>query len=365
MPVVVLTGVEDEDIGLEAVREGVQDYLVKSQAYGPQTARAIRFAIERKRTEEALKRAEAALQAERDQLERRVQERTVALSALNLSLQAEMLRRQQAEGAHQEVLRRLSRAEEDERGRISRELHDRLGQDLTALRLGLQMVRKNSPFSAPVQESISRLEQLAENLMHHTHRLAWELRPAVLDDLGLETVLRRYTAEWSESSGIATDFHSHGLSGPRPAPELETVLYRVAQEALTNIARHAKARQVSVLLEGRPEFFSLIIEDDGQGFDTNAVFPAGHLDGHLGLLGMRERVSLVAGTLTIESSPGAGTTIYARLPRRYTAHRSAAHAGNAPLPRGRGERPQTVAFSTSTAGRAPVADGRAPAPPPV
>ena len=313
LPIVVLTSVEDEAVGLEAVRHGVQDYLIKGQAYGRQTARAIHYAIERKRTEAALKQAESDLQRERDQLETRVQERTAELSAANQALQVEIAQRQRAEAAHRQVLRRLSEAQETERGRISRELHDRLGQDLTALKLGLQILRKQGPFAAPVQESIGNLEKLAEGLMRDIHRLAWELRPSALDDLGLEMALRRYTVTWSESSAIPVDFHSDGLEGARLPPELETTLYRVAQEALTNVTRHAKARRVSLLLERRPGGVSLIIEDDGLGFDAEAALRPGSQD-RLGLLGMRERVTLVGGSLTIESSPGAGATVFVRLP---------------------------------------------------
>ncbi|HEV2211187.1 MAG TPA: response regulator [Verrucomicrobiae bacterium] len=314
LPIVLLTGVDDEAVGLAAVRQGIQDYLVKNQAYGRQTARSLRYAIERKRTEEALKQAETALQRERDLLEARVQQRTGELSEANRALQAEMAQRQRAEAAHQQVLRRLSEAQETERGRISRELHDRLGQDLTALKLGLQMLRKQGPFATPVQSSIGKLEKLAEGLMRDIHRLAWELRPSTLDDLGLELALERYTTEWSEGSSIRVDFHSDGLEGKRLPLEYETALYRVAQEALTNILRHAQARRVSVLLERRPGFVSLIVEDDGRGFDADALLQTSATQGKLGLLGMGERVKLVGGTFTLESVPGAGTTVFARLP---------------------------------------------------
>ena len=152
----VLTGVADEAVGLEAVRHGIQDYLIKGQAFGRQTARAIRYAIERKQAETALKQAEASLQRERDQLEVRVQERTAELSEANRALQAEMAQRQRAEEAHREVLRRLVAAEETERGRVSRELHDRLGQDLTALKLGLQIVRKQGACPPTLRESVEQ-----------------------------------------------------------------------------------------------------------------------------------------------------------------------------------------------------------------
>jgi two-component system CheB/CheR fusion protein len=314
LPIVVLTGVEDETVGLAAVRQGIQDYLIKGQAYGRQTARSIRYAIERKRTEEALKQAEAALQLERAQLEERVRLRTAELSSANQALQAEIFQRQRAEDAHRQVLRRLSDAQETERGRISRELHDRLGQDLTALKLGLQILRKQGPFTDVVQESIGKLERLTEGLMRDIHRLAWELRPSTLDDLGLEMALRRYANEWSENTGVPLDFHSNGLEAERLSVELETALYRVTQEALTNVTRHAAAKRVSLLLERRPDQVSLIIEDDGCGFDAEAVMRASATQKKLGLLGMQERIKLVGGTWKMESTIGAGATVFVRLP---------------------------------------------------
>ena len=314
LPIVVLTGVEDEAIGLQAVRHGIQDYLIKGQAYGRQTARAIYYAIERKRAEEALKRAETALQQERDQLESRVKQRTIELSEANRALQAEISQRQRAEEAHVHVLRRLSEAQETERGRISRELHDRLGQDLTALKLGLQVLRKQGPFSPAIQEAVAKLEKLADSLVRDIHRLAWELRPSALDDLGLELALRRYVNEWSEATGVPVDFHSRDVTAPRLPLEFETTLYRVTQEALTNVARHAQAKRVSVLLERRPDHISLIVEDNGRGFKAESILQTSATEGRLGLLGMHERVKLVKGTLNVESTPGAGATVFVRLP---------------------------------------------------
>jgi signal transduction histidine kinase len=314
LPIVVLTGVADEEVGLEAVRFGIQDYLIKGQAYGRQTARAIHYAIERKQAETALKQAEASLQRERDQLEVRVRERTAELSRTNKALQAEMACRERAEEAHREVLRRLVAAEETERGRVSRELHDRLGQDLTALKLGLQVVRKKCPCPPKIRDSVSKLESLADSLMRDIHRLAWELRPAALDDFGLEMALRRYADEWAALSGVPVDFHSRGVTARRLAPELETALYRITREALTNVVRHAKARRVSVLLERRADHVLLIVEDDGRGFDAAALLRAPAAQGKLGLLGMQERATLAGGAVEFESNPGAGTTVFVRLP---------------------------------------------------
>jgi signal transduction histidine kinase len=314
LPIVVLTGVTDEAVGLEAVRHGIQDYLIKGQAYGRQMARAIRYAIERKQAETALKQAEVSLQRERDQLEERVRERTTELSETNRALQAEVAQRERAEAAHREVLRRLAAAEETERGRISRELHDRLGQDLTALKLGLQAVGKHRPCPPALRRSVSNLKELTDRLMRDMHRLAWELRPAVLDDFGLELALRRYADEWATLSGVPVDFHSQGVTAQRLAPQLETTLYRITREALTNVFRHAKATRVSVLVERRADRVSLIVEDDGQGFDAEGTLGAPATQGKLGLLGMSERATLAGGSLEIESNPGAGTTVFVRIP---------------------------------------------------
>jgi signal transduction histidine kinase len=182
-------------------------------------------------------------------------------------LQAEIVQRERAEEAHRQVLRRLVASEETGRGRVSRELHDRLGQDLAALKLGLQVVAKQRPCPPAMRGSISKLETLIDSLMRDIHRLAWELRPAELDDFGLEMALRRYADEWAALSGVPVDFHSQGVTERRVAPELETTLYRITREALTNVFRHAHARRVSVLLERRADHVSLIVEDDGQGFD--------------------------------------------------------------------------------------------------
>jgi PAS domain S-box-containing protein len=237
----------------------------------------------------------------------------------------EAIQRFHAEEARQSLLRRLAEAQENERGRIARELHDQLGQELTALKLGLRLLKDQRPASTSFREPLGRLEQLTDRLMREIHRLAWELHPAALDDLGLEAALRRYTIEWSEHSGIPVDFHCPGNETGRLPLDLETALYRVTQEALTNVLKHTKAKRVGVLLERRRGHVSLIVEDDGAGFDPSAAFQAGGTRGRLGLLGMKERVTLAGGTIEIESSGGAGTTVIVRVPVRDGAAESTPH----------------------------------------
>jgi signal transduction histidine kinase len=139
-----------------------------------------------------------------------------------------------------------------------------------------------------------------------------ELRPIVLDDLGLRAALSNYVNNWSKHFGVRTELHVSGMDQDRLPSEIETALYRVTQEALTNVAKHADAQNVGILLERRPDHISLIIEDDGTGFDGENAFNL--RERGLGLIGMRERVVLVGGTVHVESRPGAGATVVVRIP---------------------------------------------------
>lgn len=141
------------------------------------------------------------------------------------------------------------------------------------------------------------------------HHLALELRPTALDDLGLQVALVHYAERWSERSGVEVDFHVSGLDEDRLPPPVETALYRVIQEALTNVHKHAVARHVSVVLQRLPGHVSAVVEDDGKGFEHESIDK-----NRLGILGMRERIALVGGTLVVESADGDGTTVIARIP---------------------------------------------------
>jgi signal transduction histidine kinase len=260
------------------------------------------------------RQAESALRKAHDELETKVGERTAELSRVNETLQAEVAEHKNAEVARGQLLRKIVTAQEEERRRISRELHDQMGQYLSTMMLRLKTLRPLAAGQEPVRINLQKLEELTGKLVEEVHHLAWELRPAALDDLGLDTALQNYTEKWSERSGVALDFHGGGLERQRLPPEVETTIYRIVQEALTNVLKHARARRVSVIVERRRDHVLVIVEDDGRGFEVEEVLPTPGAGRGLGLLGMRERVTLVGGAFNLDSAPGGGTTARARIP---------------------------------------------------
>ena len=269
-------------------------------------AKIARDMSEQRRAEEQRSRAH-------DEMEARVRFRTRELAEANEVLWWEALERQKSEKTRAELRRRLASAQEDERRRIARDLHDGLGQHVAALSLGLKSLEEALPPGAPGAERLADLQGIADALGREAHDLALRLRPTALDDLGLRATLQNDAAKWADQFGVPLDFHAGGMDGERLPALLETTLYRVAQEALTNIARHAAPRHASLILDRRVDHVLLIVEDDGRGFDQKAVGGGGP-ERRLGLLGMRERVALVGGTLTIETAPGDGTTVFVRIP---------------------------------------------------
>jgi signal transduction histidine kinase len=176
------------------------------------------------------------------------------------------------------------------------------------------VVKDATPDPSPARDRLQNLQALTDLVAREVHNLALELRPTALDDLGLQSALANYAERWSERSGVEVDCHALGLDGDRlPAP-VETALYRVVQEALTNVLKHAGARRVSLILQRFPGQAVAVVEDDGGGFDAESVTAPARDGGRLGLIGMRERLALVGGTLTVESIPGRGTTVIARVP---------------------------------------------------
>jgi PAS domain S-box-containing protein len=254
--------------------------------------------------------AEELLRHAHDELEERVRERTTELANANTALQLEIVERERADVARRELLARLVFAQEDERRRIAREMHDQLGEQLTALGLHVRGLQDAVADAPALIERADALERVTQELDRSVDELVWALRPTALDDLGLRAALENYLQDWSSRGGVAAELHTAGLSVDRLSTEIETTLYRIAQEALTNVAKHAKATSVAVLLERRPDHISLVIEDDGVGFDSNA---AGRTSQGFGLLGMQERAALIGANLEIESVAGGGTSILVRI----------------------------------------------------
>lgn len=259
----------------------------------------------------AMRATETALRAAHAGLEMRVRERTAELDLANGALTAEIARREAAEADRRDLLQRLATAQEDERRRIARELHDQLGQHLTALGLGLKVVKDTIPDPSPARDELHKLQLLTGQIGREVHQLALQLRPVVLDDLGLRAALANCVEEWAEQAGAEADFHAVGFDGDRLPPPVETALYRVTQEALTNVLRHASARRVSVVLQRSAGQVLVVVEDDGRGFDPESAAPDAP---RLGVIGMRERLALVGGSLAVESGTGRGTTLTAQVP---------------------------------------------------
>jgi signal transduction histidine kinase len=263
-----------------------------------------------------------------------LRQRSVDLVTSNWQLQQEILQRKSAEASlrkseqhysrlleqsrqMQEQLRRLSRqllsAQEEERKKISRELHDEIAQTLTGINIRLASLKTEALVNTRgLQRKIASTQRLIEKSVDIVHQFARDLRPTVLDDLGLIPALHSFMKSFAKRTGV----HAHltaFAAVEKLDPAKRTALFRVAQEALTNVARHAQASRVEVSIQKLPGRVCMIIKDDGKSFQVQRVL---HAKGnkHLGLLGMRERLEMIGGSLGIESAPGKGTTIRAQIP---------------------------------------------------
>jgi signal transduction histidine kinase len=271
-----------------------------------------------------------------DELNQALRQRSEALAAKNRELKQEITERRAAEKAlkqgeknyslllkqsqhMQEQLKRLSRqvltAQEEERMRISHELHDEVAQVMTGINLHLSTLKKEANATTKdLQTTIARTQCLVEKSVDIVHRFAGQLRPPVLDDLGLFPALHAYVTEFSKQTGLSIRFTSFTRSRINNLDNAKRiVLYRVAQEALTNVGKHAKANLVTVSIQKIRRTIHLEIRDDGKSFKVKGQLLAGKKKG-LGLIGMRERVEMVNGCFSVESSPGKGTTIRAEIP---------------------------------------------------
>lgn len=268
------------------------------------------------------------------QLNEALAERNEALTSVNAQLQKEISTRQKTEAelreskdhyqrlfqqarAMEENLRELSgqvlTAQEEERKRISRDLHDEIGQALTAVNVTVAMLKKQAAGDAAFERKVTEAEGLLAQSMETVHRFARELRPALLDHLGLHSALRAHLANFTKQTGLPVELVAPPTLSRVDGPKGEA-LFRVAQEALSNIFKHAQATMAKIEFTATDDAVRMEISDNGRAFSVEEKLGRTKRTGRLGLLGMQERLRLVGGTLTIESTPGRGTRVCAELP---------------------------------------------------
>ena len=262
------------------------------------------------------KQAEVELRRQHEELEAIVAGRTAELAEANEALRTEMEERRLIEEERFALLQKIVTSQEDERRRIARDMHDSLGQQLTALRLKLASLKSDLYIDGRISEGLEALQQLGKRIDNEVNFLVWELRPTVLDDLGLVAAIDNYVREWSRHYEINAEFHAGRIGSERLDENVETNLYRITQEALNNTYKHAQAKNANVVLENRKSEIVLVIEDDGVGFEENELKRSSTSVRGLGLIGMRERAAIIGGSIEIESAPGKGTTIFVRIPVR-------------------------------------------------
>ena len=218
------------------------------------------------------------------------------------------------EQMRRELLEKVISAQEDERKRVARELHDETSQSLASLMVGLKVLESADRLEE-ARGKAGELRSVVDDVLRGVHDLAWELRPSLLDSLGLAAAIQRSAEEYGERVGLRIDCQVADLDHHRRLPpEVETAVYRIVQEALTNVAKHAQATRASVVLRHRGDSLLAIVEDDGRGFDVEAVLGTAPAEKRLGLFGMSERAALLGGRFSIESAPGRGTTVFVEVP---------------------------------------------------
>jgi signal transduction histidine kinase len=313
-PIVVMSNMGDQDTAVKAVQIGAQDYLFKGSVDTNLLVRSVRYAIERKRTETM---REALL----DEFDQRVRERTGELLLANEKLQQEIEERKRVEQMLRESeqqLRKLSSqlmtAQENERKRISRELHDELGQSLTIIKMRLRFIQENLMNDQTVlreecENSMLYINQVIENM----RRLSQDLSPSILEDLGLAAALRCVIGNFTKNSTIQIAQDIADINDLLPQ-DSQIILYRILQEALTNISKHSVAVQASVVIRSHADRVSFSVEDNGKGFPIEQNAARNATQKGLGLKSMSERVRMLGGSLNVWSQEGKGTRINFSIP---------------------------------------------------
>jgi len=315
IPVIFVTGYAENDILERAKHVRPFGYIVKPFQEA-QLAAAIEIAMVKNEMERQLRQA-------RDELEQRVRERTRQLALANEKLRREIVEREEAERHARKVSRQLLEAQETERQKISRELHDGMAQDLAALKVGLTTLLQGP--CRHCEQGRARMPRycgILQETLSNLRNLSYDLRPPLMD-VGLVDAVQRFCSRFAERNGVGVDFVAAGMEGVRMAPALRGNLYRLVQEGLNNIRKHARATRVTVrLVASYPKIF-LRMEDDGVGFDVEDFWRSGFDEQHMGLWNMRERVEVVRGTLKIDSHPGVGTKISVEVQCKEWMHETA------------------------------------------
>jgi signal transduction histidine kinase len=302
VPKIVLTSLDDERLGVEAVRHGAQDYLVKGQADRRQLVRAIRYAIERHHAEEELARY-------RDGLEELVAQRTAALAETNETLQEQISVRVRAEKALASALRKLATDRERQRLRLAGELHDSIGQELIALKLALEhvMAAGKTRLDEPASKALSGAIERAVSLIREVRAICHGLYPPTLESFGLCSALKHMVENLGPATPVRIRCIPH-MEAVRFPGEVEIALFRIAQEAVQNALRHSRALHIAIDMAYDDGQVTLSVMDDGIGFEPDKVAGKG-----LGFISMRERAMTAGGVLGIVSCPGQ-TRVEVRVP---------------------------------------------------
>ena len=257
----------------------------------------------------ARRRAEQSLRQARDELEIRVRERTAALQRANEQLQDEIVERRRAEEALEELAGRLINAQEQERSRIGRELHDHISQLLGVLMIKIDQLRAHPVTPAAMENALNDVRHCASDITDDVHRLSHRLHSSTLDYLGLVPALQKLVAEFTDHHDVPVEFAHTSLPTPVPA-DVALCLFRVTEESLNNVARHSHAKAARVDVRGAPDGIHLTVRDDGKGFDTTQL----QSRAGLGFVSMQERLRLLRGTVRIDSAPSRGTSVNVWIP---------------------------------------------------
>ncbi|HMK57185.1 MAG TPA: response regulator [Dissulfurispiraceae bacterium] len=309
LPVIILTGNGDKETADEAIAIGAQDYLVKSEVDRKLLSRCIHYAITRKKSAVAFERSYSELEYE-------LRKRDAEMSVFDIELKAEIEEKKLAEDelikSHtqlRDLARNLQSLREEERTLIAREIHDELGQILSALKMDLVWIKNRLNGNQPIMDKLQSDVDLIDRTIGSVKRIITELRPALLDSLGLEAALEWQCEEFQKRTGIKCNIVVT-LKVPVTEPEMKTALFRIFQEVLTNVLRHAHASKVDAVLMNYDGATVLRVRDNGVGMNEEEMSKANSF----GLLGMRERVYPWGGRIEIKSKKYVGTTITAVVP---------------------------------------------------